>query len=54
MVAKSGSIMSNRYTYYADGRTGILLYTDGGLFDRLMYTNSLQFKATPLGERLTA
>lgn len=46
MVAKSGSIMSNRYTYHADGQTGILLYTDGGLFDRLMYTNSIQFKGS--------
>lgn len=46
MVAKRGSIMSNRYTYYADGRTGILLYTDGRLFDRLLHTNSLQFKGS--------
>ena len=46
MIVKSGTKMSKRFTYYADGKTAIMLYTDGWLFDELLYTNSLEIKGS--------
>ena len=46
MIVKAGTKMSKRFTYYADGKTAIMLYTDGWLFDELLYTNSLEIKGS--------
>lgn len=46
MIVKAGTKMSERFTYYADGKTAIMLYTDGWLFDELLYTNSLEIKGS--------
>ena len=46
MIVKAGTKMSERFTFYADGKTAIMLYTDGWLFDELLYTYSLEIKGS--------